>query len=48
MQQYGKKKRRGGVPGHGHNNCKICKPDIETKVGRRKARNQGKKDASRA
>jgi len=44
MILYGEYKKRGGAEGHGHE-CYICKPEIDRKTGRRKARERGKKEA---
>lgn len=43
MQQYGKTKFKRKVAGHGHE-CSICVPDIDSKTGRHRARQNAKLD----
>lgn len=43
MRLYGQRKRHMRIHGHGHKRY-ICKPKIDKKTGRRKAREQNKKD----
>ena len=44
LKLYGQRKMHMRVFGHGHW-CQVCKPKIDKKTGRRKAREAGKREA---